>query len=63
MKEFVEVMSEVQNDTRVKSAVLSSGKADCFIAGADIGFVFNLKHRMHSFTFSSVLLHVLHIQH
>ena len=43
MKEFVEVMGELQNDNRVKSAVLSSGKADCFIAGADIRCVFNIE--------------------
>jgi len=37
--EFAEVIKEVQADPKVKSAVLISGKPDCFIAGADINML------------------------
>lgn len=43
MSEFDEIMTKVQNDNAVKSAVLISGKPDCFIAGADIGMLQALK--------------------
>lgn len=36
MDDFKEVMNKLKNDGRVKAAVLSSGKLDNFIAGADI---------------------------
>ncbi|ELU04463.1 hypothetical protein CAPTEDRAFT_162556 [Capitella teleta] len=36
MEEFGEVIGQIENDSSVKSAVLISGKPDCFIAGADI---------------------------
>jgi len=34
--EFEQVFNEIQNDSRVNSIVIVSGKPDCFIAGADI---------------------------
>ena len=34
--EFEEILGKIQSDPVVKSAVLVSGKPDCFIAGADI---------------------------
>lgn len=43
MKEFEEIISQVQNDAAVKSAILISGKTDSFIAGADIGMLQALK--------------------
>jgi len=39
MKEFTDVMKQVQADPAVKAVVLISSKSDCFIAGADIRFV------------------------
>ena len=37
--EFRDVMQKIQNDSSVKAAVVISAKPDCFIAGADIGYV------------------------
>jgi len=37
--EFTEVLNEIQNKDNIKSAVLISGKSDCFIAGADINML------------------------
>ena len=36
MTEFAETINELQSKDNIKSAVLISGKPDCFIAGADI---------------------------
>lgn len=37
------VLNDIQNDSSVKAAVLISGKPGCFIAGADITMLENLK--------------------
>lgn len=39
MAEFKDVVQKIESDSNVKSAVLISGKPDCFIAGADIGML------------------------
>jgi len=39
MKEFTDVMKQVQADPAVKAIVLISTKSDCFIAGADISML------------------------
>jgi len=45
MGEFQEVFNEISTKSEVRGVVLISGKPDCFIAGADIGYV---KHHMES---------------
>ena len=37
MREMAGILERLQNDASVGSAVIISGKKDCFIAGADIG--------------------------
>jgi len=37
--DFKDVVQKIESDSNVKSAVLISGKPDCFIAGADIGML------------------------
>jgi len=39
MLEFTEVIGKVKGDNAVRSAVIISGKPDCFIAGADINML------------------------
>lgn len=43
-KQFIDevqvVMKKIVEDSQVKSGVLISGKPGCFIAGADIAYVF-----------------------
>ena len=44
--EFGEILKQIQSDDKVKSVVLISGKPDCFIAGADIGWVVHGKYTL-----------------
>lgn len=39
MGEFQEVYNEISTKSEIRGVVLISGKPDCFIAGADIGYV------------------------
>lgn len=36
MQEFKQVLEDINSNPSVKSAVLTSGKPGCFIAGADV---------------------------
>jgi len=40
MSEFREIVGKVQGDPKVRAVVVSSSKPDCFIAGADVAYVF-----------------------
>ena len=40
MSEFRDIFSKIQNDTKVRAVVISSSKPDCFVAGADVTYVF-----------------------
>ena len=42
MNEFREIFGKIQSDPNVRAMVLSSSKPDCFIAGADITYVFTV---------------------
>ncbi|KAH3693590.1 trifunctional enzyme subunit alpha, mitochondrial-like [Dreissena polymorpha] len=44
MAEFQEVYKEITNNPSVKGMVVISGKADCFIAGADINMISDCKN-------------------
>lgn len=43
MQEIGTILKDVETDPSVRSAVLISGKTNCFIAGADIGMLQSLK--------------------
>lgn len=40
MSEFRDIVGKIQNDPKVRAVVISSAKPDCFIAGADVAYVF-----------------------
>ena len=40
VEEFREIFGKIKNDPKVRAVVVSSAKPDCFVAGADIAYVF-----------------------
>ena len=71
--EFAQILEQIKNDDRVKSVVLISGKPDCFIAGADIGwgewgYLYSILHslqglRMSRQIYMCTVMHIFFFQY